>query len=158
MVSQSIDFKKHVRWYALANRSGAVLYQTTKNKKFEFVERFENPNGKLTEGEFDSDAPGTGISSAGGHTIHHALDRTFKHHERDANIFAKRIADALGEAARVGRFNELVLVSEPHFLGLLRASLLPSVRELISHELNREYAQGSDEQIHHLILQAIGAH
>ena len=158
MSKQSVDFKKCIRWYVVANRSGAVFYQTTRKASFQFVERLKNPRGKLTEGELDSDAPGTGFSSAGEGTIHHGLDRTFKHHEGDARDFAKRIALTLDKALKEERFNELVLVCEPHFLGLLRATLSIGVREMIRHEVNREYAQGSDEQVHSLILQAIEAH
>jgi len=154
MNKQEIDFNKRARWYLLANRSSAVIYLTTQQIKFEFVERISNPSGRLTEGELDSDAPGTGVSS-GASSIHHGLDRTFFHHELDAKAFAKRLSRILEKAFHEERFNDLVLVCEPHFLGLLRSELSPALKTIIRHEVNREYAQGSDEEVHQLILQAM---
>ena len=54
-------------------------------------------------------------------------------------------------------FGELVLVAEPHFLGLLRDALGPETRRLVKHEVGREYTQGSGDDIRAQVLKAIGA-
>jgi protein required for attachment to host cells len=152
-----IEFKPNVRWYLVANRAEAVIYRSSKDVKFKFVERFKHPESRVLEGDLDSDRPGTGFSSAGGGTIRHGLDRTFFHHEQASRQFAKILARHLDRTASEELYSELVLVSEPHFLGLLRAELSERVKRLISHEINREYSQGSDHEVHSLILQAIEA-
>jgi len=41
----------------------------------------------------------------------------------------------------------LILVAEPHFLGLMRMALPPELKRLIRHEIPREYLEGSDEDL-----------
>ncbi len=143
------------RWYVFANRTEAVFYRDLPEHRFLFINRIKNPKGHLLEGEMDSDRPGTGMSSAGGGTIRHGLDRTFMHHEQNAERFAGVIARALTSAERALAFNELVIIAEPHFLGLLRAALPEEVKQYIKHEVNRELVQGSDEELRSAAIRAI---
>jgi protein required for attachment to host cells len=83
------------------------------------------------------------------------MDRRFTHHERVARKFAHRIGLWLSEARRKGAFGDLVIAAEPHFLGLLRGELDAETRSALRHEVPREYAQGSDEEIRARILEAI---
>jgi protein required for attachment to host cells len=150
-----IEFKTWIRWYVLANQTEASLYRTTRETKFKFIERFHNQAGRKHERDLDSDGPGKSFSSASPSTIHHSLDRSFHHHEFAAKQFAKTVAQRLDHAASEGLYTELVLVCEPQFLGLLRAEISDRVRKLISHEVNREYSNGSDQEMHSLILKAM---
>jgi protein required for attachment to host cells len=145
---------KH-RWYVLANRVGAVIYEDLPDAPFHFVERMTNPKGHALEGQLDSDRPGMMRSSAGNGTIHHGMDKTFRHHERAAAFFAKAIARKLLAKKRTGKFTEIVIAAEPHFLGLIRQELAPELKPLIAHEINREYLEGSDQEMRKAILRAI---
>ncbi|MDR3606635.1 MAG: host attachment protein [Oligoflexia bacterium] len=155
--AMDLGLNTRVRWYVVANRTDAVFYGRGKDKKFHFIDRLTNKRGHLRETELVSDKPGTGFSSAGGGTIHHGLDRRFEQHEQVAQRFARKIAFILDSAYRAENFRDLVLVAEPHFLGLLRAELSPPVRDAVKFEVPREYAQGSDEKIQKQIMEAIGA-
>ena len=53
----------------------------------------------------------------------------------------------LARADNADRYGKLVLVAEPHFLGLLRAALTPDVKLKVEHEFNREMRQGADARI-----------
>jgi protein required for attachment to host cells len=147
--------ERRVRWFVFANRTEAVFYRDLPEGRFQFVDRLKNPKGNRIEGDFDSDRPGTGVSSAGDGSIRHALDRTFHHLERNREAFARAIAGKLEERLRGGAFTELVLVAEPRFLGLLRAALPESLRERIIHEVHREYLEGSDEQLREATVRAM---
>lgn len=151
----TIEFQNKVRYYLVANRLEANIYRSAPGVKFKFLERLKNESGRLMESELDSDSPGTGWSSAGKGKIRHSLDRSFHHHEKVLLDFAKTIADYLEGAANEDRFGELVLVCDPHFLGVLRGALATNVKKLVRHEINREYLQGSDQEIHSMILKAI---
>lgn len=153
--ARDLDLNNKKRWYVVANRAGAVFYSDGDGGKFHFIARLENEKGRLTESELDSDKPGKGFSSGGGGTIHHGLDRRSKHHEAAAKDFAGRIAVELEAARREDRFSELVLVAEPHFLGLLREALKPETKRAVRHEVRREYAQGSDAELRAQIIAAI---
>ncbi len=141
--------------YVVANRSEAVFYADGSDRKFHFVERLTNKKGHRHESELVSDRPGRGVSSAGG-GIHHGLEPGTSHHELAARRFAKRVAAALERGRSQKLFRELVLVAEPHFLGLLRRSLTSKTREAVTHEVGHEYyAQGSGEEVRARILKAI---
>lgn len=143
--------------YVVANQSDAVFYLDGSDRKFHFIDRLSNRKAHLTEIDLVSDRPGRGISSAGSGVFHHSLGRGFTHHEQAAKDFARKIADQLGVARRNKQFHNLVLVAEPHFLGLLREALDSETRAVIKHEINREYAQGSDSEIRSAIMKAIEA-
>jgi protein required for attachment to host cells len=147
--------KSKIRWYLLANRVGAVIYEDQPDAPFSFVERMKNPKGHALEGQLDSDRPGMMRSSGGGGTIHHGMDKTFHHHEQAAAHFAKAIAKKLLEKKREQKFTELIIAAEPHFLGLIRQELAPELKSLILYEVNREYLEGSDQEMCRAILKAI---
>jgi protein required for attachment to host cells len=147
--------KRHRRWYLLANRTDAVLYEDLPQAPFSFVERFENKKGRLTEGQLDSDRPGTMNSSSSAGTIRHGMDSTFNKHETAAKLFAKRLADHLLREHRNQRYDELVISAEPHFLGYLRAAMAKEVRASVCFESHREYLEGSDQELRDEILRSM---
>jgi protein required for attachment to host cells len=154
--ARDLDLTTQVTWYVLANRTGAVIYRDSPERHFQFVERLTNLTGKIQEMELDSDRPGRAFSSAPGGQVRHSLDRRNNRHEASARRFASQIGNVLEAAYREERFNELVLVAEPHFLGLLRAALSDGVRNVVAHEVAREYTQGSDDELRGQVLTAIG--
>lgn len=146
--ARDLDLKSHKRWYLVANRAEARIYQDRPKHAFEFLMRLENPEGRLSEMDLDSDRPGRGFASASSRgVISHALDKTSIRHETTAKRFASEIAKVLESGAHEDKFHDLVLVAEPHFLGLLRAVIPSSVKSRIGLEINRELAQGSDREL-----------
>ena len=153
--ARDLDLSNKTQWYVLANRSGAVIYANGTERKFQFLERIPNPSGHLTEAELDSDRPGRGFSSASSGQLRHSLDRRSKRHEEVARRFARHLGKALERAHREARFGSLVLVAEPHFLGLLREGLTPAVQRAVSHEIRHQYSEGSDEELKRRIFSAL---
>lgn len=142
------------RWYVVANRASAVIYANGPDRKFHFIERLSNSEGRLKEAELDSDKPGRGFSSAANGLFHHSLDRRSKHHEQIAKKFAKKIGHVLGNALHESQFGSLVIVAEPHFLGLLREALPQSVLRVVEHEVPHWY-EGSDDDLQKKVSNAI---
>jgi protein required for attachment to host cells len=153
-------FRKHtsqerrIRWFLFANRTRAVWYRDLPGDQFRFVGRLENPHGSRMEKDWDSDRPGTGMSSAGNGTIRHALDKTFHRVERNLEGFAGAIGRQLEQALMDQAFTELILVAEPRFLGILRAHLPASVASRVVQEIRRELTQGSDQELRSAALRA----
>jgi protein required for attachment to host cells len=143
------------RWYVVASRVEATVYQDSNGKKFETVKTMLNPDGAKFESELDSDRPGRGTSSAGGGTIRHSLDRRFDHKEKSATNFASLIAKTLGSAASRKEVTELVIAAEPHFRGLLRKAMPAKVRNLITHEIPPTDPHGSINDVRKQILKAV---
>ena len=150
--ARDLDLSIKDRWYLVANRSDAVIYRDRRGRPFEFVERFLNPSARLTESELVSDRPGRTFSSVRGSSVHNSLDQRYIHHERSAELFAKKLAGVLDRALHEERFSELVVVAEPHFLGLLRSKFTAPVSRKVYRDIPREFAQGSDEDLQAFIL------
>lgn len=144
-------------WYVVSNRAGAVLYSSGKDGKLHFVERFKNPKGERLEQELVSDAPGVGFSSAAGGTVHHRFEQHLDKHERIATRFAQFIAEKLRKSLDAKQFDDLILVAEPHFLGLLRSKLDRPTRERVIHEIHHEYTDMSDADLQQHIAHALEA-
>ncbi len=143
------------RRYLVANRSSAVVYRGTKQDQIKFMYRLTNATGRKLERELDSDRAGRTFSSAGLRSIHHALDERKARRNGSARTFATHIAHSLVQAHQSEPFEELILVAEPHFLGLLRHALPRSILKMVRHEVHREYIEGSDQKIGTLIHRSI---
>lgn len=141
-------------WFVVANRTEAVIFKETQKKDLSFVYRFSNPKGKRREAELDSDRPGKTASSAS-RTLRHALDTHNNKHEVQAQKFSKTISKALTKAAKEKKFDELVLVAEPHFLGLLRNEIPKELKPYIKHEIHHEYNGDSEPELKKHIFQAL---
>ncbi len=76
----------------------------------------------------------TVTSSAGEDEIH-----------QEAQLFARRVAKLLEEARNRQRFDELVVIAPPRFLGLLRKALPQSVCSVVTRELDKDYRQLSNK-------------
>ncbi len=144
------DFKAKRLWFVMFNRTEATTLKATAQGKFSRVERFENPQGNWANSDLESDRAGRGSSSASGGgrgTIHHLLDRKVSKTDVIARRFARKVALFLLTAKGKDRFEELVLVAEPHLLGVLKKNLPATLRKSVIRDLPREYPQGKDHKI-----------
>lgn len=152
---RQMDFGRKPNWYVLANRVSATIYSNGPSGKFTFLQRIDNKQGGMRESDLDSDKPGRGFSTAGGGVFRHSLDRRYQHHELVARKFAKRLGKFLDSALRKRAFGQLVLIAEPHFLGLLREAFPPAVKRVVEHEIKHRYRELSSERLHEQIQDAI---
>lgn len=134
-------------WYVIANRVGASFYRGTDRLPFEFMRRLKNPKGRLSESELGIAKPGRVISSAAG-SIHHSLDQSYNHHEKTARDFAREIVNSLKWIHSHEVMTELILVAEPHFLGLLRNALPSQLEAAVKQEIHKEYSHMSDKDLY----------
>ncbi len=145
----------HPTLYVVANRSGAVFYAESGKEPFHFLRRLSNPRARLAERKLVSDRPGRTFSSPATGKARSGLEPRSTQHEELARKFARKIVGSLEKMRDGRRFEGMVLVAEPHFLGMLREALGPSLRKLVKQELPREYAQGSDRAIRSRIRTAL---
>lgn len=111
-----------VKWMIVANRAGARFIEVGgQGRALELRDTIDNPRGRLHDGDLDADRPGRAFDSAG--EGRHALSREESASERVAANFARKLASRLSAARKAHEFDELVLVAEARFLGLLRGAL-----------------------------------
>lgn len=144
---RDLDLSNRTRWYVLVSRINSAIYRYTTEHEFVLVERFSNPEAGLSEHALVSDRSGRGISSAGAGTIHHALDQGHRRHEEAAKTLCEQVARSLATARDNGRFGELVIVAEPHTLGLFRKALSPNLRALVQREIHHEYTEAREKEV-----------
>ena len=138
-------FVKH--WYLVANRAEALVYEGDLNGSFRFVKRFQNPKGKMMERDLVADRPGRSFSSAEGTRLRHGLEPRTPYHEVVAVEFARELGRKVDKAALKQELSDLVVIAEPHFLGLLNQEFSKRVKALIRREVPREWAEGSDAEL-----------
>lgn len=137
-----------ITWIVVADSSRARLFQSaTGSRQISEIEDLVNPAAREMNRDLVTDAQGR--RSGGGATS--APTRSAGAHsdplEHEAELFAKRVTEAI-EAGRTGsRYDDLCLIAAPKFLGLLRANLGKDARRLVSREIDKDLSQKSGPEI-----------
>lgn len=124
-------------WVLVAHRSGARLFENRgPGKGLELVQDLEHPAGKLKNHEIDSDKHGRSFDrrGAGRHAYTTEQDPT----THIAAQFARELAALLEDGRNQQRYEQLVLVAEPRFLGRLRAALSAQTAARVSATLDKD--------------------
>lgn len=122
-------------WILVADNTRARIFSAdTPSSPLEEIEDFSHAEGRLHDREITSDLPGKIKSvGAGGHAFEQPTDP--KKHE--AENFARNVAQYLEDAHNAHKFEQLLIVSEPSFLGLLRHQLPDQIKKLVQFELDK---------------------
>lgn len=109
-------------WIVVAHRAGARIFENHgRGSGLTLFEQLDNEEGRLKNSELDSDRQGSsGHSSNPGRN---ALTREESAQERAASDFARELAERLRRGRNDNAFQDIVLVAEPGFLGMLRETL-----------------------------------
>jgi len=131
-------------WILVANNTEARIFTTdTPSSPLEEIKDFVHTENRLHDREMTTDLPGKIRSGEGGHAFEQATDP--KKHE--AETFAHHIAHYLGDAHNRNLFEQLLIIAEPSFLGLLRGQLGEQVKKAVSFELDKNIVMESTEAI-----------
>lgn len=124
-------------WILVAHRSGArILENKGPRKRLELLQQIEHPEGRLKNHEINSDKSGRGFDGKG--VEHHAYSNEHAPTEHVAEQFAKQLSEVLEHGRTRRRFDKLVLVAEPRFLGNLRAAIPAQTAALISATMDKD--------------------
>jgi protein required for attachment to host cells len=124
-------------WIVAADESRARVLQVARpEKRLQEIEDMLNPEGRMQDRDLQTDAEPRFHGRAGGGP---ASDReTQGASEHSARMFAKEVGRYLEKARVEHRFDELVLVAPPKFLGALRKELDKEVGKLVKEELPKD--------------------
>jgi protein required for attachment to host cells len=133
-------------WVVVADSSRARIFAVDQPRgPLQELDILAHPEARLHEQELTTDLPGRAFDSGG--EGRHAMGQGVSPKEQEALRFAKRTADYL-EAARVeGRFDKLILVAAPRFLGQLRQQFSPPAAAAIVQEIAKNLAQQPADEI-----------
>jgi protein required for attachment to host cells len=132
-------------WIVVANNTQARIFTAqTPSSPLEEIEGFAHTENRLHDREMTTDLPGR-IKSADGSG--HAFEQPTDPKKHEADNFARQIAHHLNDAHNLNKFEQLLIIAEPSFLGLLRNHLTEQVKKLICFELDKNIVLQTTEEI-----------
>ena len=67
--------------------------------------------------------------------------------QHEMELFARSVAGFLLKGHQEGRFQKLILIVSPQFLGVLRKQIDPGLAPLVSLEINKDYTHCKGEEL-----------
>lgn len=108
------------------------------------IEALAHVEGRLHDREITSDLPGK-IKGEG--NVGHSLEQPTDPKQHEADNFAHYIAHYLQDALNENKFEQLLIIAEPSFLGLLRNFLPEQIKKRICFELDKNITTHSADEI-----------
>jgi protein required for attachment to host cells len=140
-------------WIVSADAGRARIFaESSPQAPLEEVEDLVSATARLRVSDINTDrlgptAAGQSIHNTGGATPNKQYQPAQTPDERDAEFFAKDINGVLLKGLQEHRFEKLVVVAEPKFLGVLRGQLDAQLKPLVGFELNKDYSQLNGHQL-----------
>ena len=141
-------------WIIAADESRARVLQVAGPDRLDEIDDLVNPSGRAQDRELQTDAEPRfnghgGVGKAGsGRTGGPASDREAQGAvEHSVRTFAREVGRYLDRARLDHRFDQLVLVAPPKFLGVLRKELDKEVEKLVADELPKDLAGFSAREL-----------
>jgi protein required for attachment to host cells len=121
-------------WIVAADSSRARFLQVAGRGQLVEIESFLNPDARMDERELITDAHRRFRGTAGPGSDRQETSAQ----EHATDLFAKRVGVYLDKARTEHRYDELVLVAPPKFLGALRKELGKEVEKLVADEIPKD--------------------
>jgi len=138
-------------WVVIADASQARVYRIDQAAhQLVWVNTFEHPQSRLKSGELTADGPGS-QSAKGAGALHTAYNPRSDQHEIEKENFAKELANALDVARNDHHYDELILIAEPHFHGLLHSQLSDHVNRMVSQSIKKNYLSANERELYKLV-------
>ena len=132
-------------WILVADSSRARIFIADSSSTLQEIEDFAHTEGRLHEQDMTSDLPGkdAGVVGAGGHAYQNQIDPK----EQEAINFAKSIAKHIDKEYSLNKFEQLMMIADPSFLGELRTQLSDQCRKAVCYELDKNITAHSVDDI-----------
>lgn len=139
-------------WIVVAHEAGARVFEHHgPGKGLELIDTIAHPEGRERARDIDSDRPGRSFRKDSGDPRRAAMSRREGPHERAVSDFARALAGKLEHARTGNRYERIVLVAPPRFLGLLRSCLDSPTAQRVVGSVDKDLVSSSEsELIEHL--------
>lgn len=133
-------------WILVADSSRARIFTAkTPTSPLNEIQTLTHPEGRLHARDLTTDLPGREAGNPD-HS-HHGLSIRTDPKKQEAIIFARHISQQLDEARKNHSFDQLIIIAEPAFLGLLREHMSSTTAKLITLELNKNLSKQNPDII-----------
>ena len=142
-------------WVLVANSGQArILEMQRKPYQFQEVSELTSETQHLTNKDIVSDASGRVYRTQGPGT--HSMKPRSDPHEQAEEQFSRGLAEKMDKAARLGRFDRLLVVADPKTLGRLRQQMTKSVGSKIAEEVSLDLVRLPLNQLEPRLKQVLG--
>ncbi|MGA9335609.1 MAG: host attachment protein [Rudaea sp.] len=137
-------------WILVADQARARLFELCENgASLNELQDFVNPQGRAPEHDQGTDRPARVHESNG--ATRHAIEPHTSLREKSADRFARELRTVLERGRVEHRYEKLVLIAVPKFLGTLRATFGKPLQRCISDDIARDMTSlRPDEILDHL--------
>ena len=123
-------------WILVADRARARILEAGPNHTLTEVACFAEPAARARQATLTTDRPPTVNESVG--RARHSIEPHTPLRDKISARFARSLRDALDKGRNEGRFEKLVLVAPPRFLGTLKAELGQSLGACVVREVRHD--------------------
>jgi len=124
-------------WILVADSGVAHIYMTPHMKaELEMVQSLRHEPSRLHPRELGTDVPGRVHDRFG--PARHSLDPAQGIKSEERHRFARELADLLAESLRQKKFDRLVVIAAPAFLGTLRECFSKQLAQTIVAEIPKD--------------------
>ncbi len=134
-------------WVLVAESSRAKLYEAkTKAAPLVEIADYVHPEARLPQRELITDGPGEDTGGSPG-LGPHMFDDEVSPKEEEAIRFAEMLAEELEKGRVARKFDQLILVAPPKFMGYLREKLSPELKAMIGESIDKNLTREKPEVI-----------
>lgn len=124
-------------WILVADGARARLFElAAKSAQLTELDCFVNPQGRMHDHDLTTDR--RPLVDEGATTVRHAMEPHTSLRDKTAERFARLLGEALERGRTEGRYEHVVLVAPPRFLGVLRDGLGEGVSGHVAAEIHRD--------------------
>lgn len=125
-------------WAAILSRNKARILSVIPgiNRKLKVVDEIANPLGRTRSRFLKTDKPGRGVSSGRGTTFSMTGEKDPQ--EEVAVMFVGKICDYLEKLRQKKKYEGLIVVAEPHLMGILKKKMKPNLKNHVIKWVNKD--------------------
>ena len=138
-------------WVVVANRTEARIFEQT-SQNLLLINKIEHSEGRALNQELKEGKPGLSFSSWSGSHSRHPMGTDHPPHEQDAIRFSQTVYKLLHKGNNENLIGGLILVAEPHFLGLLLFHFDSVMNRLVKLKLKKDLGNLSDHELNQYFL------
>jgi len=127
-------------WVVVADSARARFFEVGRSRdELREIDDLINSDARLHDRELASDDSGRTFDSFG--AGRHAMEDKTSLKEQETIRFAEQINEQLLTALNEGKFNKLIVIADPRFLGILRDKLDKHITKVVSTEIDKDLSR-----------------
>lgn len=135
-------------WVVIANAIECNIYKRiSRGRNLQEISKLPNPEGRLSNQDLKEGKPGRTFESGPKSFQRHTKNTEVSPHTQKLTSFAKQINAFLEHNRTTHSFTELILIAEPHFLGLLNQNLNKNLQKMVTFSIHKDLVGKDLEKI-----------